>query len=84
MIVMLQVILYTIVDVGNFGDVEAFVFRAEIFFDLSPATSHQFPRFTMIKYRVLRLRIFLLNSYNIQKLLNENVNMLATSDWILD
>lgn len=38
----------------------------------------------MIEYRVLRLRIIFLDTHDVQKLLNQSVDMLTTSDWILD
>lgn len=84
MIIVLQVVLYAIVNVGNLGYVKALLFRAEILFYLSPAASHEFPGLAVIKYRVLRLRVVLLDSHDIQQLLDQSVHVLATSYRILD
>jgi len=47
--VVLQVVLNTVVDVGNLADVIDVAVRPEVFDKFAPATLHQLPRLTMIQ-----------------------------------
>lgn len=83
-LVVLQIVLDAVVDVGYLGDIERTVLGGKVLFDFAPAPSHQVPRLAVIENGVARLGVVALHVDNGQKRLDELLHVLAALHGILD